>query len=137
MRLGGQIADLLPDAIGGLIRYSKLALEFLAAHAVARRAEPIHGVEPANQRRARVVQDSVGGRVHMVAARRANKGAALRQLVEFRVNRAALAAIKTSAAEPDLHNVREASVVVGEALEELANAELGGESATYAASKSA
>lgn len=125
LRLGGQIADLLPDAIGGLIRHPKLALEFLAADTVARRAEQIHGVEPANQRGARVVQDGVGGGVHMVAARRANKGAALRQLVEGRVNRAALGAVETSAAEPDLHDVREASVVVGEALEELANAELG------------
>src|SRR5690606_18536567 len=96
---------------------------FLAAHAVARRAEQIDRVEPANQRRPRVLEDGPGGRVHMVSAMGANVGAALRQLVVRRVL-GTDGAFEAGATEANLHDVIEAGVFGREALEELANREL-------------
>lgn len=123
LRLGGKIADLLADPVGGFVGDAKLALEFFAAHAVARRAEQIHGIKPANQRRPRVVQDSASGGVHMMTAVGANERATGSQLV-VSAFLAARTALKASATKPHLHDVGEAGVIVGKTLEELANREL-------------
>lgn len=123
LRLAGKIADLLPDAVGGLIGHAKLALEFFAAHAVARRAEEIHCIEPANQRRPRVVQDGASGGVYVMAAIRADERAASSELM-VGAFLAASAALKARATKPHLHDVGKAGVIIGEALEELADREL-------------
>ena len=88
---------------------------------MARRAEQIDRVEPANQRRPRVLKDGASGRVHMMAARGANIGATLLQLVERAVGGAALGAIEAGAAEANLHDVFKAGVLGREALKELTN----------------
>lgn len=92
---------------------------------MARRAEEIHGIEPANQRRPRVVQDGASGGVHMMTAIRANERAAGGELVvgAFLTARTAL---KAGAAKSHLHDVGKAGLIVGEALEELADRELRG-----------
>jgi len=97
-----------------------LALQFLAAHAVARRAEQIDRVEPANQRRAGILKDGASGRVHMVTTGGADIGAATGELVV----RAVLTAgrtLKAGAAEANLHDVFKAGVLGREALKELTN----------------
>lgn len=116
---------MLADPVSGLVGHTKLALQFLAAHAVARRAEQIHGVIPRDERGARVLKDGASGRVHMMAARGANVGAALLQLVERAFDRTALGAVKAGAPETNLHDVFKAGVFGIEALEKLANAKVG------------
>lgn len=88
---------------------------------MTRRAEQIDRVEPRNERGARVFEDGASGRVHMVAARRANIGAALLQLVEGAFDRAALGAVKAGATEANLHDVFKAGFLSREALKELTN----------------
>jgi hypothetical protein len=68
----GQLPDLHAHAVGGLVGDAELALKLFAADAVARRAEEIHGIEPRNERRPRVVQDGVGSRRDLEPALRAS-----------------------------------------------------------------
>ena len=111
---------LLPDAIGRLVGHAELALKLFAAHTVARRAVQIHGIEPRNERGARVLKDGASGRVNVVTAGGANESAAGCQLVVSGFL-AASRADEPRAAEPHRHDVVDARRVVGEALKELAN----------------
>jgi len=114
--LTGEIADLLPDALGGLECHPNLALKFFAAHTVARGEEKMHGIELRNERRARIVQDFASGRVHVVATIGANERATRCKLV-VRCFLLASAALKAGAAETELQDLCDASVIIGEALE--------------------
>ena len=80
----------------------------------------IHGIEPRNERGARVLKDGASGRINVVTASGANERATGRQLV-VRGFLAASRANEPRAAEPHRHDVVDAGSVVGEALEELAN----------------
>jgi hypothetical protein len=111
---------LLADAIGRFVGHAELALKLFAAHAVARGAEQIHRIEPANQRSARVLKDGSGGRVNVVTASRANERATGCQFV-VRGVLAASRANEPRSTEPHRHDVVDTGRVVGEALEELAN----------------
>ena len=117
----GQVADLLPHAPSGLIRHTKLALQFLAADTVARRAEQIHRIEPRNERGACVVKDGVSSRRNLEPAFRAGIDAAFAQLVERDANRTARRTIHCRATEANSHDVNEASLFIGEAGKELAD----------------
>lgn len=69
--LAHKVADWLTDAVCGLVGHPKLALEFLTAHAVTRRAEQIDRIEPRHERGARILEDgSCGG----VGANRDSRG---------------------------------------------------------------
>ena len=57
VRFAHELADLLAHAIGGFVGDAKLAFQFLAAHAVARRDEQVDCIEPNRQGRAAVLKD--------------------------------------------------------------------------------
>ena len=48
--LAHKVTDLLPDAVGSLVRHAKLALQFFTAHTMTDRAKEIHRIEPRNER---------------------------------------------------------------------------------------
>jgi hypothetical protein len=122
-RLGlhGEFADLLPDAVSALVGDAELPLQFFARNAVTRGAEQIHGIEPANQRGAGIVQHGVGGRRDLKQAVRAGINPALCQLVELRAFYAASRAVHFRAAKAHRHDVFKAGVVIRKPREELAD----------------
>ena len=103
---------------------AELTLKLFTAHAVARRGEEIDGIEPANERRARIVQDRVSGRRDLEEAGAAGINSAVAQLVELNPNAAAVRAVYLSAAEPNSHDVLKAGFLIREAREELTDREI-------------
>lgn len=99
-----QLPDLHTNPVGGLIRHPELALQFLAGKAVPRGGEQIHSEEPANQPRARVMQDGVGRRCDLEQAIRARIHAAITQLMK-RAFCAACLAMPRETAEPNGHDM--------------------------------
>ena len=94
-----------------------------SAHAVARGAEQIHGIEPANQRGPRIVQDGVGGWRNLKQAMRAGIDPALGQLVKLALY-AASGAVHKRPAKAHRHDVFKAGGFVMEAGKELPNGEI-------------
>jgi len=88
-----------------------------------RRAEQIHGVEPRNEWRPRIVQDRASGRIHMMAAVGANKRSTGCQLL-VSAFLAAGRALKASSTKAHVHDARQTGVIIRKALEELADLEL-------------
>lgn len=114
-----KVADLLTDTPRRLIGDAERPLQFLATHAVARRDKEVDRVKPRLQRRAAVLKDRPCARVDMIAASRAGERAATCDLVKGALY-AALAADMAKAVA-DLHNPRQASIVVFELREKVAN----------------
>src|SRR5262249_50545841 len=117
--LSHQRTDLHPHPMGAFVSDTQRALQFLAAHAVARRNEQVDRIEPNSQRGAAVLKDRLRAGVHVIATRCAGERAAIYQLVKRAVG-AALPALMPQA-ETNLHNVRQAGVIIGEAVEEFPN----------------
>lgn len=111
------LADFVTDAPRGLVGHAKLALQFLRRDAVSGRGEQVHGVEPLLQRRPGILKRRSGHRVNVVAAPRAGIGGKLRQPHETTFL-AALRAFKCLAMAR-LHQMREAAIVIREALEKV------------------
>lgn len=109
----------MADAPSRLIGHAKRALEFLAAHAVARRDKEVDRIEPRLKRRAAVLKDRAGAGVDVIAAGGAGEGPASGDLVKGALNAAFAADVAKAIA--DLHDSRQASIVVLELREEVAD----------------
>lgn len=116
------VAHVLPDQVAhapsGLVRHANGALDFLGRHAVARRAEHEHDVEPVAQGRARVLERRPGSRVDLKPAEIALVAAASLYAMEVRELAAFAAFVTLSVAR--LHQMIEAGFIRRESLLELA-----------------
>ena len=88
--------------------------------AVARGAEQIHGIEPRNERGARVLKNGASGRVNVVTTSGANERATGRQFM-VRGFLPASRANEPRSAEPHRHDVVETGGFAVEALKKLVN----------------
>jgi hypothetical protein len=118
------LADLVPHPPSGFIAHTELPLKFLGWHAVARRAEEIHRVEPGLKRRPGALERSADHGVNVMAAPRAGIGRHVSEPSEAAML-AALGAVEILT-ETHLHQVIETHIVIGEHLEEPMNGELSG-----------
>ena len=91
---------------------------------MARCDKEIDRIEPRLQRRARVLKDGASGRIDMVTTSRASPCTAVAHAVECALDAAGLANVAIP--EANTKDVVKASFIIGEALEELANAKVGG-----------
>ncbi len=90
---------------------------------MARRDEQIDRIEPRLERRTGIFKNRAGSRVNVVAAMRAGKGTAVAHAVERRESMALAA--RMLHAEANVHDVLEASFVIREPGEEVANRKQG------------
>lgn len=109
----------MTHAPSGLVVQTKLVLEFLAADTATRRAKHIDGVKPRNQRRPRVMEDSVRRGPDLVEAVRGGIDATLAQLVELAFN-AASRAVHQHAAKANRNDVLKQACSSGKRAKNLA-----------------
>ncbi len=62
-----QLSDLLTNSPRRLIGYAKLSFQFLRGNAVSRSREKVNSIEPESKRRGRLLKDSSGNRVDLMA----------------------------------------------------------------------
>lgn len=117
-------ADFVADPPSGLVGDAQLALELLGGNAVTRGYKEVDRIEPRLQRRPRVLKDGAGGWIDVVATGRAGPSAAIAHAVERAFDAAGLANVTIP--EANAEDVFKAGFIIGEALEELADAESGG-----------
>lgn len=117
-------ADHVAHAPSSLIGHAKLALKFLATHAVAGRDKEIDRIEPRLKRGASVLKNCASSRIEVVAAGSASPRTTIGQTVEGGLYTAGAADVARAVA--DIEDVDEASLIIRETLEERADVELGG-----------
>ena len=91
---------------------------------MARRDEQIDGIEPNLQRRAGVLKDRASGRIKVRAAGSTGPGPAIGHAMECAIDTACRADVPFT--EPNVEDVRQAGFIIGEALEKIADAKVGG-----------
>lgn len=116
-------ADFVAHAPSGLVRHAELPLEFLAAHAVARRDEKVDRIKPDLERRPGVLKDRASGRVKMIATGGTGPRAAVAHAMKGAFNTASPADV--TLAEAHVEDMHEAGLIVGEALKEVADTKVG------------
>ena len=122
------LADFVAHAPRRLVVHAQLALQFLGRHAVARRGEQIHRIEPLLQRRMRAMKRRSGHGVQMFTALAGVSGL-LCELAEF----APLAAARAFAvrAKARLEQIVQAGVVIWKQRHELGDGHRLGHGVTF------
>ena len=113
---GEVLADFMACAPRGFVVHRKLALQFLGGHAVARRGEQVHRIEPLLQRHVRPMEWRSSHRVNVLTALAGICGH-LRELFVF--SGLAAAGAFVIRAKASFEQMLKAGVVVGEHLHEL------------------
>ena len=121
VNVGHVLADFMAHAPSGLVGNAKLALQFLRRHAVPRRGEQVHGVEPKLQRRPGLLEWGANCRVQVVTAPLARIGALRLDPEPVRCPLAFGTNVALSKAH--IEQVVQAGFVVRKLLEELAGSE--------------
>jgi hypothetical protein len=113
------LANLMADAPCGFVSHTKLALQFFASYAMARRGKQIDRVEPQLQRRATIFKRSANSWVDVMTAPLAGEGAFSFDTIPLGSTLTLRADIRL--AKADFKQVLEAGLIVRELSKKLTN----------------